>query len=61
MPQRQYTRRATPTVVAECLAQQSLERTMHGGDMADAAPLLASGAAMVTGQLPLVDGGRVVP
>lgn len=62
MTQRQRTLWATPEAVAECLAQQSLKRTVQGGDVADAALFLASdAAAMVTGQSLIVDGGRAMP
>lgn len=62
MTQRQIALWATPEAVAECLAQQSLKRTVQGGDVADAALFLASrSAAMVTGQSLIVDGGRAMP
>lgn len=62
MTQRQRALWATPEAVAECLAQQSLKRTVQGGDVADAALFLASdSAAMVTGQSLIVDGGRAMP
>lgn len=62
MTQRQRTLWATPEAVAECLAQQSLKRTVQGSDVADAALFLASdAAAMVTGQSLIVDGGRAMP
>ena len=52
----------TPEGLAECLAQQSLKRTIDGEDVAEAALFLASRAAgMITGQALLVDGGRAMP
>lgn len=62
MTQRQRTLWATPEAIAECLAQQSLKRTVDGSDIAAAALFLASeAAAMVTGQSLIVDGGRAMP
>lgn len=62
MTERQRALWATPEAVAECMAQQSLKRTVQGGDVADAALFLASeAAAMVTGQSLIVDGGRAMP
>lgn len=59
MTQRQKTLWATPEAVANCLAQQCLNATLHGSDIAHAALFLASRAsAMMTGQSLVVDGGR---
>lgn len=51
---------ATPEAVKECLAQQSLKRTVSEEDVANSALFLASNAsAMITGQSLVIDGGRV--
>lgn len=60
--QRQQALWATPEGIADCLAQQSLKRTVDGSDVAEAALFLAAEAsAMVTGQALIVDGGRAMP
>jgi len=51
---------ATPEAVEECLAQQSLKRTITEQDVSNSALFLASAAsAMITGQSLIIDGGRV--
>lgn len=51
---------ATPEAIEECLAQQSLKRTIEEADIANAALFLASSvSAMMTGQSMIIDGGRV--
>lgn len=51
---------ATPEAVEECLAQQSLKRTITEEDVSNSALFLASAAsAMITGQSLIIDGGRV--
>ena len=51
---------ATPEAIAECLAQQSLKKTISEEDVANSALFLASNAsAMITGQSLIIDGGRV--
>jgi NAD(P)-dependent dehydrogenase (short-subunit alcohol dehydrogenase family) len=51
---------ATPEAVEECLAQQSLKRTISEEDVSNSALFLASDAsAMITGQSLIIDGGRV--
>ncbi len=51
---------ATPEAVEECLAQQSLKRTIAEEDVSNAALFLASNvSAMITGQSLIIDGGRV--
>lgn len=51
---------ATPEAVEECLAQQSLKRTITEEDVSNSALFLASEAsAMITGQSLIIDGGRV--
>lgn len=50
----------TPEAVEECLAQQSLKRTISEEDVSNSALFLASTAsAMITGQSLIIDGGRV--
>ncbi|RME64035.1 MAG: SDR family oxidoreductase [Alphaproteobacteria bacterium] len=59
MTARQKALWVTPDAIEECLAQQSLKRTIMGEDVAHAALFLASrAAAMITGQSLIVDGGR---
>lgn len=51
---------ASEEAIEECLAQQSLKRTVAEEDVANSALFLASDAsAMITGQSLIVDGGRV--
>lgn len=51
---------ATPEAVEECLAQQSLKRTINEEDVSNSALFLASNvSAMITGQSLIIDGGRV--
>lgn len=51
---------ATPAAIEECLAQQSLKRTISEEDVSNSALFLASDAsAMITGQSLIIDGGRV--
>lgn len=51
---------ASEEAIEECLAQQSLKRTIAEEDVANSALFLASDAsAMITGQSLIVDGGRV--
>lgn len=62
LTRRQIDKWVTPESLAECLAQQSLKRTITGPDVAGPALFLASNsAAMITGQTLLVDGGRAMP
>lgn len=62
MTERQKRLWVTPEGLAECLAQQSLKRTIDGEDVAGPALFLAADAsAMITGQSLIVDGGRVMP
>ncbi len=62
MTKRQIDLWVNPEDLAECLAQQSLKRTITGEDVAGPALFLASdNAAMITGQTLLVDGGRAMP
>lgn len=59
MTARQKALWVTPEALQECLDQQSLKRPIDGEDVAHAALFLASrGAAMITGQSLIVDGGR---
>ena len=61
MTQRQQSVWVTESALAECLAEQSLESTVAGEDIADAALFLASSSArMITGQSLIVDGGRAL-
>lgn len=51
---------ATPEAIEECLAQQSLKKTISEEDVSNAALFLASNASsMITGQSLIIDGGRV--
>lgn len=51
---------ATPEAVEECLALQSLKRTISEEDISNSALFLASDASgMITGQSLIIDGGRV--
>ncbi len=62
MTARQQALWVTPAALAECLDQQSLKTAIAGEDIAAPALFLASdGAAMITGQSLVVDGGRVMP
>ncbi len=50
----------TDQALAQCLGEQSIKRIMNGWDIALPALFLASqGAAMLTGQEIIIDGGRV--
>lgn len=60
MTERQKELWATPDAVAQCLNEQSLKRTISVEDIAQSALFLASDASsMMTGQMLIVDGGRV--
>ncbi|UTW58941.1 SDR family oxidoreductase [Kordiimonas sp. SCSIO 12603] len=60
LTERQQRLWVTDKALQECLDQQSIKRPMHGWDIALPALFLASsGAAMLTGQEIIVDGGRV--
>jgi len=60
MTERQKELWATPEAVAQCLEEQSLKRTINVQDVANLALFLASNAsAMISGQMLIVDGGRV--
>jgi len=60
MTERQKKLWATPEAVDECLEQQCLKTTISVEDIAHSALFLASDASqMITGQMLIVDGGRV--
>ena len=60
MTERQKELWATPEAVAQCLEEQSLKRTISVEDIAQSALFLASDvSSMITGQMLIVDGGRV--
>lgn len=60
MTERQRERWVTPEAIERCLAEQSLKRTIEVEDVCAPALFLASRAsAMITGQMLIVDGGRV--
>ncbi len=60
MTERQKELWATPQAVEQCLAEQSLKKTLEVEDIVNAALFLASEAsAMMSGQMLIVDGGRV--
>ncbi|MBT8141222.1 MAG: SDR family oxidoreductase, partial [Gammaproteobacteria bacterium] len=50
----------TPEAIEQCLSEQSLKRSIEVQDVTQPALFLASQAsAMITGQMLIVDGGRV--
>jgi NAD(P)-dependent dehydrogenase (short-subunit alcohol dehydrogenase family) len=60
MTERQRERWVTPEALAECLAAQSIKEEIQPTDIADACLFLAADASrMMTGQMMIVDGGRV--
>lgn len=60
MTERQKELWVTPEAIEQCLAEQSLKRTLEVEDIVNAALFLASDAsAMMSGQMMIVDGGRV--
>jgi len=60
MTERQKEMWATTEAVEQCLSEQSLKRTLNVTDIVNAALFLASNAsAMMTGQMLIIDGGRV--
>jgi NAD(P)-dependent dehydrogenase (short-subunit alcohol dehydrogenase family) len=60
MTERQRERWVTPEALAECLAAQSIKEEIMPEDIADACLFLAADASrMMTGQMMIVDGGRV--
>ena len=60
MTERQKELWVTPEALEQCLAEQSLKRTIEVDDVSQSALFLASDAsAMITGQMLIIDGGRV--